>query len=100
MAADGSQASNYGQNIPIDKPEVVLTGINMPVMDGFEAARTTSNFEQESGCPCVTIIAVTGLGNVAVLGKSFTSRMHLFLTKPVKLKELAASPTEARHNGA
>lgn len=72
----------------VDKPNVVLMDINMPVMDGFEAARAIRRFEKASGTPRATIIAVTGLGDTAAREQSFTSGMDLFLTKPVKMKDV------------
>ena len=70
------------------KPEVILLDLNMPVMDGFSAARAIRAFEKSSGCERVTVVAVTGLGDVAAQEKAFASGMDLFLTKPVKMKEL------------
>lgn len=52
--------------------------INMPVVDGFEAARAIRRFEKASGNPRATIIAVTGLGDTSAQEQSFTSGMDLF----------------------
>jgi CheY-like chemotaxis protein len=71
-----------------DKPDVILMDINMPIMDGFQATKMIRQFEQQSGTDRATVIALTGLGNVAAQQESFASGMDLFLTKPVKLKEL------------
>ena len=60
----------------------------MPVMDGFEATRAIRRFEQAEGEPRAIIITVTGLGDTAAQEQAFASGMDLFLTKPVKLKEL------------
>lgn len=80
---------SLGQSVGlVGKPEVVLMDINMPVMNGFEAARAMRRFEKASGSPRATIIALTGLGDKAAQEQSFTSGMDLFLTKPVKMKEL------------
>jgi CheY-like chemotaxis protein len=58
-------------------------------MDGFEAARAIRRFEHAtSGCERATIVAVTGLGDVAAQERAFASGMDLFLTKPVKMREL------------
>lgn len=57
-------------------------------MDEFEAARAIRRFEKASGTPRVAIIAVTGLGDTAAEEQSFTNGMDLFLTKPVKMKEV------------
>lgn len=81
--------SDHGQEIRLaGKPEVVLMDINMPVMDGFEATRAIRRFEKASGSPPATIVGITGLGDSAAQDKSFASGMDLFLTKPVKMKEL------------
>lgn len=76
------------------KPEVVLMDINMPVMNGFEAARAIRRFEKASGSPRATIIALTGLGDKTAQEQSFMSGMDWFLTKPVKMKELAGLLTK------
>ena len=60
----------------------------MPLMDGFEAARAIRRFEHSSGCDRATIVAVTGLGDIAAQERAFASGMDLFLTKPVKMKEV------------
>ena len=70
------------------KPEVILLDLNMPLMDGFEAARAIRSFEKSSGCERATIVAVTGLGDVAAQERAFASGMDLFLTKPVKMREV------------
>jgi len=77
-------------NNPTVKPEVILMDINMPVMDGFEAARAIRRFEHASGAPRATIVAVTGLGDVAAQEQATASGMDMFLTKPVKMKEVTA----------
>jgi CheY-like chemotaxis protein len=74
----------------LKKPEVILLDLNMPLMDGFEAARAIRRFEKSSGCSRATIVAVTGLGDIAAQEKAFASGMDLFLTKPVKMKEVTA----------
>jgi CheY-like chemotaxis protein len=78
------------------KPEVVLLDINMPVMDGFEAAREIRRFEIASGCPRAMIVAVTGLGDASAQEEAFASGMDMFLTKPVKMKEMTAMLAKIR----
>jgi CheY-like chemotaxis protein len=86
---DDSSTSDHGQSyLSATKPEVVLMDINMPVMDGFEAARAIRRFEHASGNLRAAIIAITGLGDTSAQEEAFTSGMDLFLTKPVKMKEL------------
>jgi len=60
----------------------------MPVMDGFEASRHIRAFEKKMGLKPVVIIALTGLGSSEAQHEAFVSGINLFLTKPVRLKEL------------
>jgi CheY-like chemotaxis protein len=92
-SAEQGRPSNSDHNRSVKlaiKPEVVLMDINMPVMDGFEAARAIRRFEQANGSPRATIIAITGLGDISAQEQAFASGMDLFLTKPVKMKEITA----------
>ncbi|EME82497.1 uncharacterized protein MYCFIDRAFT_215705 [Pseudocercospora fijiensis CIRAD86] len=70
------------------KPQVVLMDINMPVLNGFEATRQIRGFEKQKGVEPATIIALTGLGSASAQQEAFSSGVDLFLTKPVRLKEL------------
>ncbi|KAI4847585.1 hypothetical protein E4T44_04429 [Aureobasidium sp. EXF-8845] len=70
------------------KPGVILMDISMPVMDGFEASRQIRAFEKQEGIKPVVIIALTGLGSSEAQYEAFVSGINLFLTKPVRLKEL------------
>ncbi|KAH0152847.1 hypothetical protein KCU67_g9706, partial [Aureobasidium melanogenum] len=92
-ASDGQQAVEAYTNAHLegsttDKPEVVLMDISMPVMDGFEASRQIRAFERQKGMKPVVIIALTGLGSSEAQHEAFVSGINLFLTKPVRLKEL------------
>lgn len=73
----------------IDRPQAILLDINMPIMDGFEATRQIRQFESEKRLFPTTIIALTGLGNADAQREAYGSGVDLFLTKPVRLKELA-----------
>ncbi|KAI5206741.1 hypothetical protein E4T39_02259, partial [Aureobasidium subglaciale] len=77
-------AHENGEN----RPEVVLMDISMPVMDGFEASRQIRAFERSEKIKPVVIIALTGLGSSEAQHEAFISGINLFLTKPVRLKEL------------
>nr|OQO23743.1 hypothetical protein B0A51_08963 [Rachicladosporium sp. CCFEE 5018] len=74
----------------IRQPDVVLMDLNMPVLDGFAATKQIRHFEKESGVQRAKIIALTGLGNKEAQDRSFACGTDLFLTKPVRLKELGA----------
>lgn len=61
----------------------------MPIMSGFEAARHIRSFERKHSInPPVTIIALTGLGSADALREAYQCGINLYLTKPVRLKEL------------
>lgn len=73
----------------------------MPVMDGLDATKHIRNFEKERDFKrekCVTIIALTGLGQADIQSDAIGSGMDLFLTKPVPLKALAPLIKEAGPN--
>ncbi|KAK3723177.1 hypothetical protein LTR37_001900 [Vermiconidia calcicola] len=76
------------EHLQVKPPEVVLMDINMPQLDGFEASRRIRNFERQEGLTPAYIIALTGLGDASAQQQAYSSGMDLFLTKPVRLKEL------------
>ena len=91
-ATDGAQAvSAYKAAHSADPPatpRIVVMDINMPVLNGFEATQQIRAYEQAQGLEAATIIALTGLGSMDAQREAFSSGMDLFLTKPVRLKEL------------
>ncbi|THW77154.1 hypothetical protein D6D19_02512 [Aureobasidium pullulans] len=92
-ATDGSLAvstykSAHSPDSSSPPPEVILMDISMPIMDGFEASRQIRAFEREKKLKPVVIIALTGLGSSEAQHEAFVSGINLFLTKPVRLKEL------------
>jgi CheY-like chemotaxis protein len=66
----------------------ILMDINMPVMDGYEATQHIRTYEKKHSLPAATIIALTALGSEAAYQEAFGSGCDMFLTKPVKLKDL------------
>ncbi|KAK1975452.1 hsp90-like protein [Colletotrichum cereale] len=69
--------------------QYVLMDISMPVMDGFEATRRMRAIETEQGLARCHIFALTGLASASAQQEAFASGIDLFLTKPVRLKELS-----------
>ena len=67
----------------------VFMDISMPVMSGFESSRLIRAYEAEHDLPGCHIIALTGLASASAQQEAFASGIDLFLTKPVKLKELS-----------
>lgn len=87
-ATDGKQAvdcfqKNAGGVI------CILMDISMPVMDGFEATRRIRAHEKAEGLPRCNVFALTGLASAGAQQEAFASGIDLFLTKPVRLKELS-----------
>ncbi|KAH6686966.1 hsp90-like protein [Plectosphaerella plurivora] len=66
----------------------IFMDISMPVMDGFEATRLIRRFEKGGHLPRSHIFALSGLASESAQQEAFASGIDLFLTKPVKLKEL------------
>ncbi|KAJ5639243.1 uncharacterized protein N7484_007105 [Penicillium longicatenatum] len=70
--------------------DIIFMDISMPVMNGFEAARTIRAFEKGrgDGLKRSKIIALTGLSSVSDEMEALDSGINLFLTKPVAFKEV------------
>ena len=76
------------ERITLEQPRVVLMDISMPVLDGYEATRQIRRFEEQNGLNPATIVALTGLGSAQARQEAYDCGVDLFLTKPVRLKEL------------
>jgi CheY-like chemotaxis protein len=98
-ATDGLMAFNAYQKAHQDSaatpgapvstvPGVILMDINMPIMDGYEATQHIRTYEKKHQLPGAKIIALTALGSEAAYQEAFGSGCDMFLTKPVKLKDL------------
>jgi signal transduction histidine kinase/CheY-like chemotaxis protein len=70
-------------------PTVILMDINMPVMDGYEAAQRIRAYEKKHNMQPAKIFAVTALQSEAAQTEAFGSGFDMFLSKPIKLKSLA-----------
>nr|POE93196.1 hybrid signal transduction histidine kinase b [Quercus suber] len=95
VATNGEEAvrvykDTYHSEAVLEAPQhkIILLDINMPVMDGYEAARQIRDHEHKHDLTPAKIIALTGLGSAAAQQEAFESGMDLFLTKPVSLRAL------------
>ncbi|KAF4450270.1 hypothetical protein F53441_6552 [Fusarium austroafricanum] len=86
-ASDGLEAVTAYEADP-GRYSCVLMDISMPVMDGFEATRRIRAFESQQGLRPALILALTGLASEEAQREATVSGLDLFLTKPVRLKEL------------
>ncbi|MCP4689004.1 MAG: response regulator, partial [Desulfobacterales bacterium] len=80
--------------------DVVLMDIQMPVMDGREAARAIREWEAENGAPATPIIALTAHAFKKQKKECMAAGCTGFLTKPVKKKDLLAALAELSVKGA
>jgi CheY-like chemotaxis protein len=74
--------------VPDRRPDVVLLDLNMPVMNGFEAARQIRQFEKQTGATPAVIIAITGLGDDVARAKAYQHGFDFFMSKPVRPKDV------------
>lgn len=86
-AVNGQEAVNAYKEMP-GQFKYVLMDISMPVMDGLEATRHIRAFELYNGIAASKIIAITGLGSESTREEATRSGVDIFITKPVKLREL------------
>ncbi|KAK7946259.1 uncharacterized protein PG986_010580 [Apiospora aurea] len=88
-AVDGMEAVEAFKASP-GRFTCILMDINMPRLDGLKATQQIRSYERYMGaakaCP---IFALTGLASAEAQREAFESGMELFLTKPVKLKDLS-----------
>ncbi|KAG5760569.1 hypothetical protein H9Q72_011310 [Fusarium xylarioides] len=86
-AVNGQEAVNAYKETP-GQFKCVLMDISMPVMDGLEATRQIRAFERYGGIAASKILDITGLGSESTREEATRSGVDVFITKPVKLREL------------
>ena len=87
-AADGQEAIRLVQAL---QPEVVLMDLEMPVLDGYEAARRI-----KAGFPSCRVVALTVHGYEAARQKASQSGVDVFLVKGGSVDTLVQSISERR----
>jgi signal transduction histidine kinase/ActR/RegA family two-component response regulator len=85
LARNGLEAINIAQS---QLPSLILMDIQMPKMDGLEAIRHIRNQPQLNHIP---IVALTALAMNGDREKCLEAGANDYLTKPVKLKQLATT---------
>ena len=79
-ATNGLEAVHLAEAL---QPQAVLMDMEMPVMDGYEAAR-----EIKARCPSCRVIALTVHGYEAARQKAFQAGMDDFVVKGAPLEPL------------
>jgi len=63
-------------------PDTVLLDLEMPVMDGHEAAARLRQLEREAGRPRCTIIAISSNDDPAIVARALAAGCDRYLVKP------------------
>ncbi|MCI5044861.1 MAG: response regulator [Aquisalinus sp.] len=97
MAEDGQEAVDLFEKLLSEnrRPDVILMDIEMPLLNGHEAASQIRALEKEHDLSPHPIIAVTALGHEADMERSRESGMDDHLVKPVKKEELLTAIARA-----
>ena len=73
------------------RPDVILTDINMPMMNGLEATRQIRESDRCRGREYIPIIALTAIETQGHNATCFTAGMDDYFTKPLDLDSLTAA---------
>lgn len=65
------------------KPDIILMDLQMPIMDGYEAAAKIREFDKDT-----PIIALTASATLDTKGKTFDVGMNDYISKPFNPNEL------------
>ncbi|KAH6651970.1 hypothetical protein BKA67DRAFT_537820 [Truncatella angustata] len=87
-ATNGLEALELYAAAP-EKYRHILMDLSMPVMDGMESTRRIRELERARHLEPASIIALTGLASADAQKEAFASGINLYMTKPVRFKELA-----------
>jgi signal transduction histidine kinase/DNA-binding response OmpR family regulator len=78
------------------RPDIIVTDISMPEMDGIEAAKIIRTSEDLSNSPKIPILALTAHAMPGDREKFINAGMDDYLTKPLKKQILLAKIQEMR----
>ena len=76
------------EDYKINKYDLILTDINMPVMDGVEAFHQIRAYEKENNLPKIPVIAVTANAIKGDKEKFLSLGMDGYVSKPINTDEL------------
>ncbi len=84
------------QMIQADTPDLLISDIKMPFMDGYELIRT---IRREPAFHATPAIALTGFGAKAEIERARAAGFDLCLTKPAETEQIAAAIRELAERG-
>jgi len=87
FASNGREAVSEFDSANGNAPDLILMDINMPGMNGFEAAQAIRNIEAKRGGH-VPIVALTAYGLEETHEKCVAAGMDGYLTKPIDLQKM------------
>ena len=82
IAVDGRQGVEMASS---ESPDLILLDMSLPVMDGWEAART---LKADADCKHIPIIALTAHAMASDRDKALAAGCDEYDTKPVEFKRL------------
>jgi DNA-binding NarL/FixJ family response regulator len=87
-AADGLEAVHLAQAL---QPEVILMDLEMPVLDGYQAAR-----QIKAICPACRVVALTVYSDLVSRNQAAEAGVDVFLVKGVSVETLVQAISERR----
>jgi CheY-like chemotaxis protein len=91
QAASGREALD---KVMADPPEVIVMDLDMPVMDGLEAAARIREWEQRSGRGRCAMIAMSSHDSADIRARSLAAGFDRYVEKPVSPDELRRALAE------
>lgn len=85
--------------VKINRFDVVLMDVQMPVMGGFEATREIRQYEKEQGLTRTPIIALTAHAMLGDREKCIQAQMDEYLSKPLKQNVLMQTMLRVASDG-
>ena len=85
-ASDGQEAVELASLL---QPDVILMDLEMPVLDGYQAAR-----QVRARCPACRVVALTVHGDEGARQKAFRAGVDDFIVKGVALESLVRAVSQ------